>query len=568
MSNRMWIWRYARRVKGYLAFTTILFVLEMLANIGVVGIQKFIVDDLFVRQKSDLLVPLLAGLAGLAVAYNVLHLYAALMRNKAEFKLQRLLVRDMLHYLHRIPVRLFRKERTGKYMSNLTEDINQTAGLVGNRLPVGIMEICGAVVLSAVIGFASPLLLVFVLAVSVIYIALGNYFAPKVKKAGKEVSATQSDVLVTIEEGIASSREVIAFHRQQWESGRFRSRLSVHFANLMNQVNIQNRQALYSLILQWSIRLTVLGYGGYMVMQDRLSIGWLVVVFQFASQLMGSYEKVYGFFMGLAGSMAAVDRVREVMDGESDPEGAAPLSGPIFSLSLEKIGFRYEADGNPVLQGVDIDIPVGKKVAFVGTSGGGKSTIAQLLIRFYEPDAGRIAVNGEPLTHFRRDDWLKRVSIVFQEAYLFPDSIRNNLLMGRNVSEDKMKKICAGMQIHDFIESLQDGYNTQAGERGIQLSGGQRQRIALARALLADSDILILDEATSALDLETERQVQQQLDELRRGKTTIVVAHRLSTVMNADVIYVLKEGCVSEQGTHDKLLSQGNVYPQLVLAAD
>lgn len=304
-----------------------------------------------------------------------------------------------------------------------------------------------------------------------------------------------------------------------------------------------------------------------MVIEGNLSIGWFVVLFQFSSQLMDSFEKVYKLFMGLAGSMAAVERVREVMDGGTDLEGSRPLSIPIQSLTFENIGCQYDTDGTPVLQGIDIDIPIGKKVAFVGTSGGGKSTIAPLLIRFYEPDVGHIAVNGDPLSLIRRDDWMERVIIVFQEAYLFPDTIRTNLLIGRQVSEDRMKELCRKMQIHDFIESLSEGYDTQVGERGIQLSGGQRQRIALTRALIADCDILILDEATSALDLETERQVQQQLDELRKGKTTIIVAHRLSTIVNADVIYVLDRGEVLEQGKHETLLSQGKVYPQLVLSS-
>lgn len=401
--------------------------------------------------------------------------------------------------------------------------------------------------------------------VSVCYIILGRRYAPQLKQAAKSAAASQTDVTVVIEEGISSSREVIAFHREDWESRRFKDKLSVHFANLMKQVDISNRQALFSMMMLWGIRLVVLAYGGVLAIQGDLSIGWLVVIFQLSTQLLQAYEKVFSFFMGLAGSMSAVERVREMTEGEKISEGTIPLLEPISNLSFKQVDFRYDTDGLPVIRGLDIDIPIGKKVAFVGTSGGGKSTIAQLLIRFYDPDQGEISVNGRPLSTLRREDWIKRVTIVFQEAYLFPDSIRHNLTMGRKVSEERMKAICDSMDIHAFIDSLAEGYDTQVGERGIQLSGGQRQRIALARALLSDSEILILDEATSALDLETERRVQSQLDLLRQGATTIIIAHRLSTIKNADVIYVMNGGLVEEKGTHEQLLDQNNIYARLVL---
>lgn len=569
LSNGQWLLRYAKRVKGWLGVTVLLLFLEMLANIGVVGIQKFIVDDLFVHRNSEWLVPLLAGLAVLAVAYNVLHLYAALARNKAEFGLQRLLLNDMLRELHRMSVSRFRKERTGKYVTNLTNDTEQTARLIGGRLPNGVVDIGEAAVLSVIIGVASPVLLTVMLAVSVIYVVLGRRMAPQIKQAGRAVADSNTEVIVAIEEGISSSREVIAFHRQQWEKRRFREKLSIHFNALLHQVSLINRQTLFTLSLQWAVRLAVLGYGGYLVFEGRMSVGWLVIMFQFSSQLMDACNKAYTFAIDLAGGMAAVERVRDVLEGEKDPDAGMrllPPGTPVRKLTFEQVAFQYEADGSRVLDGIDLDLPIGRKIAFVGKSGCGKSTLVQLLIRFYEPDAGTIAVNGEALSSLSRDQWLKRVTVVFQEAYLFPDSIRNNLLLGSDTDEDRMKEICRKMQIHDYTESLPDGYDTQVGERGIQLSGGQRQRIALARALLADCDILILDEATSALDLETERQVMRHLDELRRGRTTIIIAHRLSTIADADMIFVLNDGRVAEWGRHDQLLASEGVYAGLVAA--
>jgi ABC-type multidrug transport system fused ATPase/permease subunit len=205
-----------------------------------------------------------------------------------------------------------------------------------------------------------------------------------------------------------------------------------------------------------------------------------------------------------------------------------------------------------------------RKIAFVGGSGGGKSTIAQLLIRFYEPYKGNIRVNGFPLQDFERKSWSDKVAIVFQEPYLFPDTIRNNLLLDKKeMLEEEIIEACRIACIHNFIESLPDGYDTMLGERGITLSGGQRQRIALARSVLRKPEILILDEATSALDLHTEREVMRNLDEQRQGSLTIIIAHRLSTVANADMIVVMDKGKITEQGKHEELMDKNSVYKSL-----
>jgi ABC-type multidrug transport system fused ATPase/permease subunit len=218
---------------------------------------------------------------------------------------------------------------------------------------------------------------------------------------------------------------------------------------------------------------------------------------------------------------------------------------------------------------MSMDLPLGSKIAFVGASGGGKSTISQLLIRFFEPQSGSVLVNGRPLSDYKREDWTKRVDIVFQDPYLIPETIRTNLTLGREpISDEKVEAMCRVAQIHDVIQELPDGYETIIGERGITLSGGQRQRLSLARAFLANPEILILDEATSALDLETERLVQKGLDELRDGRTTIIIAHRLSTIINADRIYVINRGKVIEQGNHEQLMMGDTAYKRLVYAEE
>ncbi|MFD2327992.1 ABC transporter ATP-binding protein [Cohnella sp. GCM10020058] len=563
MSNFRWIIANAKKVKIHLIFFFFLLIVEMATKIGVVGIQKFIVDDLFVKGKYHLLLPLLSGLMLIAIISNLYQLFAALMRNQAAFTLQQIMLKDILKLLHRMSVKQFRKHRTGKYVTNLTSDLDQTTMLIANTLPLGIMQICEAIILSIIIGSASPVLLVSVMGVSLVYLAIGKFLAPKLKSLNNQVANSNTALLITVEEGISSSREVIAFNRQDWENKRIRKYMSEHFNNIMEQLKITNKQAFYSLIMLWSIQLFVLGYGGYLVFQKDLSIGWLVIIFQFSSQLMNSYEKVYSFFVGFVGNMAFVERVREVTE-EEKTNCVELISKPIRSLSFHKVTFRYDSNEDPVIRDMDLNIPVGKKVALVGMSGSGKSTIAQLLIRFYEPDSGFIAVNNKPLSQVSIDQWSKQVTFVSQDSFLFPDSIRNNLLLGREISETHMIEICKRLEIHEFIESLSLGYDTDVGERGVQLSGGQRQLIALARALLVETEIMILDESTSSLDLETERHIFNELDKLRKGKTTIVIAHRLSTIKNADIVYVISDGRIIECGDHNELITKDGVYSQLV----
>lgn len=407
-------------------------------------------------------------------------------------------------------------------------------------------------------------MLVFILFFSVLYLVLGKKFGLPIRQASKELQEARSNFLVHMEEGVSSTREVIAFHREEWELKKYNDNFAIYYDKVIKEVKLENKKLFWSDPLKWGASLIVLGYGGYMVMQGSLTIGMYVVIYQFTSQLMTAIHDVYSFAMESQSRLAMVDRVRHVVQGPQVSDGDEKLEGPITSLELDAITFKYTENTGHVLKKLSLHIPIGKKVAFVGTSGGGKSTITQLLARFYDPDEGCIRVNGRPLTKIRRKAWMSRLSVVFQDPYLFPDTIRNNVLLGLQASEADLREVCTKACIDEFVQSLAKGYDTELGERGINLSGGQKQRLALARALLRNSEILILDEATSSLDLETERHVQKQIDELRQGLTTIIIAHRLSTVRNADIIYVMDQGQVAEQGTHEELMAGDTLYRKLV----
>ena len=282
------------------------------------------------------------------------------------------------------------------------------------------------------------------------------------------------------------------------------------------------------------------------------------------SLFFNSLQACISFAMEVAQKTVSLQRIHRLLQSEEDRDEGRRLVGPIRSLRLRNVSFAYPEGNGPALSDVDLSIPIGSKMAFAGYSGSGKSTIAKLLLRFYEPTSGEIVVNGLPLHSFSRDDWHRRVCVVAQEPCFLPDTIRANLLFGlEGISDERILAICEQMQIAGLIRQLPQGLDTPIGDRGITLSGGERQRLAIVRALLRDPDILIPDESTSALDPDTEMKLMTRLDEIRQGRTTIVIAHRLSTVAHADEIVVLDRGVIVERGTHRQLLAKNGAYAEL-----
>lgn len=370
-------------------------------------------------------------------------------------------------------------------------------------------------------------------------------------------------------EGISSTREVIAFNRRNWEVERLDRSFTNYFRSVIHEGKLLNFQLVVSDPLKWIVNLTVLGYGGYSVILGVLSPGAFVVIYQLAGRLFESIQKMFSFLVGISGSMSSLERFRDAIQ-DFEEQSKEPLVGidTISSLRFENVSFNYDEGTDEVLKKVTFDLPIGKKIAFVGASGCGKSTIAQLFIRYLIPSHGKILVNGHPLELLNKKDWANKVSVVFQEPVLFPDTILNNIKLDRSASAYEVNIACRIAHLDRTIGQLPDGYDTVLGERGITFSGGQRQRIAIARALLSQAEILLMDEATSALDTVTERILMDNIDKYRAGKTTIIIAHRLSTIQNADKIFLLENGRIAEQGSHDQLMSYHSKYKQLVLAQE
>jgi ABC-type multidrug transport system fused ATPase/permease subunit len=535
-------------------------------TLGTISVQKLIIDDVFLAEQYDKLPGVITLFVVLFVAFTLLWVGVATLLGKCISSVQVILSNKLLSYMQNIPMKVFQKERIASYVYYMTHDCWNVTFLLAQQMTRTIQHLCYVVLLFVIMGVMSPYVLLSAVILGVFYILLSKYFAPRLKQATSEMYEHKSKLTVHIEEGISATREVIAYDRQEWENGKYNTLFQTYFDKVMREGKIVNRQLLSSEPVKWGINVAILGIGGYGVIHGSISLGTFVVVYQFTAQLMNSFQNLFNNFMNVSGRMASAERLRILLEGEQIEQGQHSLNEPIGSIQLDQVSFAYSDEAGTVLNSLNMNIPIGSKVAIVGTSGGGKSTVAQLLIRFFEPTGGTIRVNGIDLNDIQREDWTRKTTIVFQEPFLFPDTIRSNLLLGlEGITEEQLIDCCRKARILDYIQTLEKGFDEEIGERGITLSGGQRQRLALARAFLRDSEILILDEATSALDLETERQVQQQLDESRLGKTTILIAHRLSTVRNADVIFVMDGGRVVETGSHESLMQGNTVYKQLVM---
>lgn len=464
-------------------------------------------------------------------------------------------------------VAFFDKRTSGEMQMRYNNDADLACNGLLTNLKSVTTQVFSSIALMGVLIWNSWQLAIVAIVAMGIALYPASQLRRKIKGMVAQTVFSGAGIATHYNEAFSGNRVVASYNLYDYQRGRFRETLNALFRLGMKMTQ---RTGILSPLMHFIVSLGIAGVvwlGGHLIVTGQLSPGGFV---SFISALLMLYTPVKALgnnITSLQMSFMAMERVFEMLEREPSIKSlpdALPLTAIKQGISYKDVAFAYEAD-KPVLKGVNLDIPVGKTIALVGNSGGGKTTFVNLLPRFYDVSSGSISIDGVDIRQLNIDSLRDKIAIVFQDNVLFAGTIRDNILLAnRDVSDEELHSALRSACLDEFIDSLEKGADTEIGERGVMLSGGQKQRIAIARAFIKDAPIVILDEATSALDNKSEAVVQQAIYNLMQDRTVFIIAHRLSTVRNADLIVVINYGEIVESGTHEELLAQeGSVYGML-----
>lgn len=476
--------------------------------------------------------------------------------------------REVFDHVTRLPPSFFDVNQSGEIVSRLTADTTQIKSAVGATASVALRNLILCLGAMAMMIITSPKLSSIVLiAIPVIVLPLFS-FGRSVRKRSRAAQDTLANASAYANETIAASRTIQAYNGENAASAHYGAAVENAFQAARAAIKSRSLLTGFAIAMVFGSIVAVLWVGAQNVLAGTMSAGTLgqfLLYSVIAGSSLGSLSEVWGELSQAAG---AADRLGELLAEVSPitvPANPVPLPPPEGRVEFSDVHFFYPSrPGRSALHGLSFSVKPGETVAIVGASGAGKSTIFSLLLRFYDPQQGSVAVDGVDISHVLPETLRERIAIVPQDTTIFAATIHDNIAFGRpDASRDEVRVAAIAAQADEFISRLEQGYDTQVGERGVTLSGGQRQRIAIARAILKNAPILLLDEATSALDAESETLVQKALEGLMEARTTLVIAHRLATVLKADRILVLDQGRIVEEGTHQSLIRHGGIYAKL-----
>lgn len=474
--------------------------------------------------------------------------------------------KELFGHLQTLSFRFYDQNRTGKLMSRVISDLFEIVELAHHGpedLLISTLTLIGSFIAMLLIRWELALVLLIIIPVIVL---ITVYSRKNMAKASKAVKARTADINADLENSISGVRVAKAFTNEDYEVEKF-DRGNNMYRDAKR--GYYKAMAIFSGGMEFStslLNIIVIAVGAIFVVNGDMTLTDMLTFILYVGTFLTPIRKLVSFFEQYTNGMAGFERFVELMQIESDIQDAADaieLKDVEGNIEMKDVSFSY-SDDSPVLENINLTVPAGQKVALVGPSGGGKTTMCNLIPRFYEIDAGAITIDGHDIRNLTLKSLRHKVGIVQQDVFLFAASIKENIRYGRpDATDEEIREAAKKAEIHDFILGLPQGYDTEVGERGTKLSGGQKQRISIARIFLKNPPIIILDEATSALDTATEIKIQQALDALAQGRTSLIIAHRLSTIRNADMIIYIDDEGIQERGSHDELMANGGRYKEL-----
>lgn len=558
-------WKYFRPYKMSVILFFIMGLIVTLLNMVNPYVTKLIFDKVIDGKQAKLLTPLLLTMIGATIIKHIFQYTRSYIIQKVSVNVSIKIREDVFKKFLYSSFEYFNREKSGDIMTLMTSDAEAVKNLIANTIPA-VIEMLVSFTIACIIlfGMNVKMTLFCFIIIPIVYFLTKN-FSREMRYQHANIRKKTANLNTVVQENINGVRIVRAFTREDFEKQKF-DRVNGDFRQAnMDHVDVWSRYNWkLSLSSNYPYIVSML-YGSILAIQGKITLGTYVAFGGYIGYIMNPINSISNYVSSIQSAMASGDKVFGFLNmdaGIKSMPGAEKLENFHGNIKFENVGFQL--DGNKILKNINIDIEQGKKIGIMGATGSGKTSIVSLLGRYYDCTSGKILIDGVDIKNVELQSWRKKIAYVMQDVFLFSDSVEGNIAFSDpDDSFEQVEESAKSAEAHGFIMDMPEKYDTIVGERGIGLSGGQKQRISIARAAIMDVPVIVLDDATSSVDMETEHAIQSNLKKIMDGKTEIVIAHRISSVRDADEIIFLKDGEIAERGTHEELINKGGLYAEV-----